>query len=382
MLRKIDWESQIGRRLKLRDLHVFSTVIQHGSMAKAARHLGVSHPAVSEVIADLEHALGVRLLDRSARGIEPTIYGDAFLKRSIVVFDELKQSIRDIEFLSDATTGEVRIGCWEGPWFTLLPDVIVQFSKRYPRIKVHADLIDPSDVFVGLRERKYDCVLMPVQIRLHDEAADDLKVEILYDDKVIVAAAAHSKLARRRKIDLAELIDEPWIFVGPTSWNRPWSEEIFRAQGLNRPEPLVTTDSIILRARLVAAGPCLGLFATSVLRRLIADNYAITALPVALHPKALSIGVVTLKNRTLSPVVERFLACIREVAASLAGKLGVRGASGDGAASSSPPPCGEGAGVGVGRDSTAVPRGTTHHPDPPPKGGGRKTASALARKRP
>lgn len=107
MLRKIDWESQIGRRLRLRDLHVFSTVVQRGSMAKAARQLGVSHPAVSEVIADLEHALGVRLLDRSAKGVEATIYGDALLKRSVAVFDELKQSIRDIEFLSDATTGEV-----------------------------------------------------------------------------------------------------------------------------------------------------------------------------------------------------------------------------------------------------------------------------------
>jgi DNA-binding transcriptional LysR family regulator len=131
-------------------------------------------------------------------------------------------------------------------------------------------------------------------------------------------------LARRRKIDLAELIDEPWIFVGPTSWNRPWSEEIFRARGLNRPKPLITTDSIILRARLVAAGPCLGLFATLALRRLIADNYAIMALPVDLRPSALSMGLVTLKNRTLSPVVERFLACIREVAASLNGKQGRR----------------------------------------------------------
>src|SRR3979409_1448046 len=119
MLRKIDWESQIGRRLKLRDLHVFSTVVQHGSMAKAARHLGVSHPAVSEVIADLERALGVRLLDRSAQGVEPTIYGDALLKRSVAVFDELKQSIRDIEFLSDATTGEVRIGCTDALCYTL-----------------------------------------------------------------------------------------------------------------------------------------------------------------------------------------------------------------------------------------------------------------------
>jgi len=130
-------------------------------MAKAARELGVSHPAVSEVIADLEHTLGVKLLDRSAQGVEPTIYGDALLKRSVAVFDELKQSIRDIEFLSEASVGEVRIGWMEGPWFTLLPDVILRFSKRYPRIKVHTALIDHSDAFRGLRERRYDCVLMP-----------------------------------------------------------------------------------------------------------------------------------------------------------------------------------------------------------------------------
>jgi len=326
MLRKIDWESQIGRRLKLRDLHVFSTVVQRGSMAKAARQLGVSHPAVSEVIADLEHALGVRLLDRSAQGIEPTIYGDALLKRSVAVFDELKQSIRDIEFLSDATTGEVRISCMEAPWFTFLPDALLRFSKQYPHIAVHTDLIDHSEVFLGLRERRYDCVLMPEQTVVHDEAADDLKMEILYDDTVSVAAGAHSKWARRRKIDLAELIDEPWTLPGPTSWGRTLQEELFRARGLSRPKPIMNTDSIILRARLVAGGPYLSLFRTSVLRRLIADNYAIAALPVDLLANAVSTGIVTLKNRTLSPVVERFLACVREVAGSLAGKQAGRAA--------------------------------------------------------
>src|SRR5262252_5934093 len=173
MLRKIDWESQIGRRLRLRDLHVFSTVVQRGSMAKAAQHLGVSQPAVSEVIAGLEHALGVRLLDRIAKGIEPTIYGGALLKRSVAVFDELKQSIRDIEFLSDATAGEVRIGSMEAPWFTILPDVIRRFSKQHPRIEVHADLIDQSEVFRGLRERRYDCVFALVQVRPHEEAVDE-----------------------------------------------------------------------------------------------------------------------------------------------------------------------------------------------------------------
>src|SRR5262245_62693887 len=88
MARKIDWESQIGRRLRFRDLHVLSVVVQRGSMAKAAAQLGVAQPSVSEVIADLEHALGVRLLDRSPKGIEPTVYASVLLKRSLVAFDE------------------------------------------------------------------------------------------------------------------------------------------------------------------------------------------------------------------------------------------------------------------------------------------------------
>jgi DNA-binding transcriptional LysR family regulator len=318
MLRKINWESQIGRRLKLRDLHVFSTVVQRGSMAKAARELGVSHPAVSEVIADLEHVLGVKLLDRSARGIAPTIYGDALLKRSVAVFDELKQSIRDIEFLSDATTGEVRIGSMEQPWFTLLPDVIRRFSQQYPRIEVHTDLIDHSEVFLALRERRYDCVLMAMFTGYQDKvAADDLKVEILYDDVATVTAWAQSKWARRRKIDLAELIDEPWVMAGPAAWGRSFTEKAFEAAGCGPPSPRIATNSIILRARLIVGSPYLGLFLTSVLRRLIADHYALTSLPVDVRAPSWSVGIVTLKDRTLSPVVERFLACVREVATSL-----------------------------------------------------------------
>ena len=113
MAQRIDWDSQLGRRLRLRDLHVLMTVAKLGSMAKAAAELGVSQPAVSEVIADLENALGVRLLDRTPQGAQPTPYGAALLKRAINAFDELRQGIREIEFLADDSAGEIRIGCPE-----------------------------------------------------------------------------------------------------------------------------------------------------------------------------------------------------------------------------------------------------------------------------
>src|SRR5689334_5575354 len=106
-----DWESRLGRRFKLRDLHILSEVVQQGSMARAALHLGIAQASVSEAIAGLEAALQVRLLDRSPRGIEPTLYARALLKRVDVVFDELKQGVRDIEFLADPTVGHITVGC-------------------------------------------------------------------------------------------------------------------------------------------------------------------------------------------------------------------------------------------------------------------------------
>src|SRR5215213_2867149 len=106
----MQWNDRIGRRLKLRDLHILLAVVQQGSMAKAASELAISQPAVSKVIADVEHTLGLRLLERSRNGIEPTEYGRALVRHGVAIFDELKQGGRELEFLADPSSGEVRIG--------------------------------------------------------------------------------------------------------------------------------------------------------------------------------------------------------------------------------------------------------------------------------
>ena len=99
-------EQRISRQLKLRDLHVLMTVARCGSMGKAADQLSVSQPAISKAVADMETALGVRLLDRNPRGVVPTIYARALLDRGLVAFDELKQGIEHVNFLANPTTGE------------------------------------------------------------------------------------------------------------------------------------------------------------------------------------------------------------------------------------------------------------------------------------
>src|SRR3979490_3383899 len=109
------WNDRIRRRLKLRDMDILLAVIQTGSMGKAASVLNMSQPAVSKAIASLEHTLGVRLLDRSWQGVEPTSYGRALIKRGVAMFDELRQGVQDIASLTDPTAGEIRMGGSDQP---------------------------------------------------------------------------------------------------------------------------------------------------------------------------------------------------------------------------------------------------------------------------
>ncbi len=313
-----NWETRIGRRLKLRDLHILFTVVQWGSMVKGAAHLGMSQPAVSEAIASLESAIGVRLLDRSTRGIEPTIYARALLKRGDVVFDELKQGIRDIEFLADPTAGEVRIGCPESLATGFLPAVVDRLSSRYPKVSVHVIAAQPGEQeFPELRERRVDLLLGRVFKPL---STDDVAMEVLCDDAFFVVAGARNRWARRRKVMLAELMHEPWILFPATSVSGSYIEDGFRANGLELPRQSVTSFSMQMRLHLLRTGRFLTVLHGSVLR-FNAKHWSLKALPIDLRVRPMPIAIFSLKNRTLSPVVQLFIDHAHEVAKSIARSL-------------------------------------------------------------
>jgi DNA-binding transcriptional LysR family regulator len=310
----MEWESRLGRRLRVRDLYILSTVVRSGSMAKGARQLAMTQPAVSEAIANLEHALGVRLLDRSPRGIEPTIYADALLKRSLTVFDELKESVKDIEFLADPTRGELRIGSPESITATVLPQFIEHFSGKHPGVVVHVhDVPSPAIRNPGLRERKYDLVLARLGLpRPDDHATEDLNLESLFDDPLMIAAGPRNRWTRRRAVDLAELVDEPWLLSPDDAWNYIGVSEAFRAKGLGMPKVTLRGFSLHLATYFVANGPFLTAYPRTVIRR-----WSLKSLCVDMPLRPWPVVIATLKNRTLSPVAERFIECARQVAKSL-----------------------------------------------------------------
>src|ERR1700676_4927104 len=150
---------RIERRMKLQDLHVLMTVMQAGSMGRAAQRLNISQPAISRSIAELEHALGVRLLDRHRQGVEPTEYGRALLDCGVAVFDDLRQGVKNIEFLADPAAGEVRIGCNPSVAAGFASAVIDRLSRRYPRIVFHVMAAETERLHRELSERNVDLLI-------------------------------------------------------------------------------------------------------------------------------------------------------------------------------------------------------------------------------
>ncbi len=244
----MDEIDRIERRLKLHDVRVLMSVVEAGSMHKAAERLATSQPAVSRAIADLEHALGVRLLDRSPSGIRPTQYGHAIIKRGLAVFDELRQGVKDIEFLSDPTSGELRIGCSEYAAGGPVLAVIDRLTRRHPRMVFDVVIAPVLTLYRDLTERKIELVITRL-VEFADR--DNMMVENLFDDDIVAVAAAQNPWTRRRRIELAELVNEPWTLPPRNTGIGAFAEEAFRAQGLKPPQATVITYSMHMCHKLL-----------------------------------------------------------------------------------------------------------------------------------
>jgi len=311
----MDWDEQrLGRQLRLRDLSLLLTVAQCGSMGKAASVLSVSQPAISKAIADMEYALGVRLLDRKPNGVEPTKYGRVLLDRGLVAFDELRQAMKHIDFLADPTAGEVRIGCSVVLSEGFVAAVVDRLSRRYPRIVFHLLVGESGATYRALEERRIDLAIA----RLFGTTAEEhLDVEALYDERFVVAAGPRNRWTRRRDVGLADLMNEPWVLPPLDTLTGAVVIEAFRASGLDVPAAAVVTSSTPTRRALLATGRFLTVIPASVLR-LAAEKPAPKALPIELPKTPRPIGIVTLKTRMLTPLAQRFIDCARELAQSLA----------------------------------------------------------------
>src|ERR1051325_5109076 len=310
----MDLVDRVAARLKLRDLRLLDTVVRQGSMAKAANQLHLSQPAISKAIAEMEHVLGVRLIDRGRQGVEPTPHGAALLRRSLAIYDELRQGVAEIEQLSDPTAGAVRIAVPEPIGAGLASALITQFTQKYPRAAVYVTQTPVASLrfleprYRDLRNRHVYFVIAPI---FEPSLEDDLANEPLFEDPAVVVVGIHNRWAKRRKVSLGEIVNEPWVLQPEDTIAGKQHIEAFTALGLPVPGNRVTSASVHVQVGLVADQSFFTIFPYSMLH-FSAARLSLKIMPIKLGIAPFSVGIVRLKKRSVSPAAQEFIRMARD----------------------------------------------------------------------
>lgn len=304
---------RVRRRVRLRDLETLAAVVQAGGMRKAAVALNLSQPAVSKAIAELEDALGLKLLERGRRGVEPTTYGTALVRRAELLVDQLRGALRELADLADPEGGEVRLGAMATLYAGLVGAAVASLSQRHPRMRFVLEAGQAPDLVQHfLLKRTVDfAVARPLSLPLPAE----VEGEPLFFDRLVVVAGNTHPLARRKKLTLAELADEGWIL----SRNEVMPESpvalAFAAAGLEHPRRIVISGSLTSRYNLLETGRFVTCIPHSLLP-FIRERKSFSILPLKLPVWHTATMILTLRGRLLSPAAELFLAELRALARS------------------------------------------------------------------
>src|SRR5580698_3404381 len=308
----------VSRRIKLQHFNVVAAVAQTGSMGKAARQLAISQPVVSKVIADLEQMLGVRLFDRSARGVEPTFYGHALLKRSVALFDDIKTSVDEIRFLADPTAGELRVGMTEASFAGLGASIVERLWQRHPRLSFRVLQAESAALLNhDLPARRIELAVTPMPV---SALPDELDAKILFQDRMHVVAGVKNRWVRRPKITWAELVDEPWCvppLENPDNLVGAAIADAFAAVGFKPRIAIASSPSPYLVARMLENGRLLGLMTDTHRRFFLPKRFAVKKLPIELPHKPWSVAIIRLKHRTISPTAQLFIDCASAIGKQL-----------------------------------------------------------------
>ena len=291
----MQWTEHIRQRVKLRDLHILLAVAEHGSILRAAKHSPCPIRSFRERFPSWNLRLVSACLIVVHEEFETTVYGRAAIDCGVAVFDELRRGMQHLEYLSDPTAGEVRIGATPPLMAGLIPAVIARVGRHHPRIFFYSMERDTDALYKALRQRQIDFV---ISRRRQFIERDDLVAEELFDEQLFVVAGCGSPWARRRKIDLSELADEPWILPLPDGELGKYVVAGFYSRGLLPPRKGAASDCIPYRNKLLSTNRYISVLPRSLLH-FCAKELAVKVLPVTIPGTWQPAEIVTPKNRTL-----------------------------------------------------------------------------------
>lgn len=302
---------RLPRHLSLRELRVFVSVLQHRSFRKAAASLHVTQPAVTKAIAGLEELLGVKLFDRSAKGVEPTVHGASFAPHAAAIFSELRSAAQQIEIVSSGATGTLCVGTVPLPAKTFLPRAIDALTRDHPRIFVSVVEAREAELAERLRKREVDVAIVREN---QFPAAEDLRSELLFEESLCVLAARTHPLARRLRVTWDELLEQRWVIPPQDSFFLPVVRRALDRMNLPLPRNIVEAASIHIQYGMVLHGSMLS-FGSRPETIPPQARELLVRLPVTLPKVTTTIAAVMLRGHARRPLADRLVETILKQAA-------------------------------------------------------------------
>ncbi|MDR7267438.1 DNA-binding transcriptional LysR family regulator [Pelomonas saccharophila] len=300
----------VRSHLKTRQLVLLVELGRHGSILHAAQAANLTQPAASKLLADLEHALGVKLFERLPRGVAPTWYGEVMIRRAGAALAELDAGHQEVMELLSGLSGRVAVGAVLTPSTTLLPAAITLLKQRQPRVHV-AISVDTSKILIQhLQNGELDLVIGRV---LDSESAAQLSFEPLNDEPHCLVVRAGHPLAGRDDLSLAELARQSWILPPGGSILRDRLTALFLSAGLDQPQQTVETLSLPVVTSLLSQSDMVSALPDELVKPYLAAGL-LEVLPFDLGLRMDVYGIVTRRGHQLSPGAELMLNCLREQA--------------------------------------------------------------------
>jgi len=293
--------------MKLSALQAFVAAIEEGSLRAASRRLGVSQPALTKLVQELEIELEAALLMRHSQGVKPTAQGQVLFDHAIKVAHELETAVDQIQQLGGHMRGELTIAAVPVAMMLLIPEALRTFSRAFPdiRLRVSEELF--VDQLQKLRNGQVDLVVGGIPEGL---PSGEFVTEFLMQTQMVVVARRSSRYAQARK--LAELSAAPWVYTG-NSKKAGYAARLFEAHGLPPPPVGAVVNSTLSLLALVGSGDLLGLMPEQIVAHPLAGQ-DITQVPVAEPGLPLTVGTIIRKGSVVSPAIRQFIAHLQRAA--------------------------------------------------------------------
>jgi DNA-binding transcriptional LysR family regulator len=287
--------------MKLAALKALVAAVEEGSLRRAARRLGLSQPALTKAIRELERELGAPLLSRSTTGVEATAQGRVLFERARAADRELMAAVDQIRQLGGAMVGDLNVSAVPLAVLMLIPEAVRTFSHEFPgiRLRLHEELY--VEQLGRLRRGEVDLVVGPVPAAI---PGGEMQVEPLMPISMVVVVRKGHPLAKART--LAELAEARWVFTGPTP-DAGYARHLFMQHGLPPPPAAALVNSTLVLLSLIAGGDYVGLMPQPIAAHPLVTQFMVTV-PIREGPLKATLAAMSLSEKALSPAVRHFIA--------------------------------------------------------------------------